>query len=331
MQNALHDKSIRLSVVIPMYNEEQVMPHLFARLRPVLDGMNINYEVVCIDDGSRDRTASMLQDSIEAWPELRLLRLTKNSGHQAALTAGLANCYGSYAVSIDADLQDPPELIPEMYAKAVKEKLDVVYAAREDRSSDTWFKRNTASAYYKMMRKIAGKQVPDNAADFRLISRRVLEALRQIPEYDRVYRLLIPWFGFPSGIVTFTREERPAGESKYPLSKMVNLSIDSVTNFTNTPLRFATYIGIFASIASFIYGVYLVFRVFTGDTVPGWASTVLFVLFFGAANLLCVGIIGEYMGRLITNSQARPLYIVGYDSSKDQAVQANLEPSREYG
>ncbi|MFT4246118.1 MAG: glycosyltransferase family 2 protein [Micrococcaceae bacterium] len=324
-----NNSDFELSIIIPIYNEEDALPHLFARLRPVLDKMLVSYEVICVDDGSSDSTARAIINAKNDWGSLRLLRLTKNSGHQAAITAGYGNCYGSYAVTLDADLQDPPELIPDMYRKAVDEKLEVVYAARNDRSNDTWFKRTSAKFYYRTMRRVAGQQILDNVADYRLISRRVLNALEQLPERDRVYRLLIPWFDFPYGTVHFTRQQRIAGKSKYPIYKMLVLTADSITNFTNMPLRVATFLGLIGSLISIIYAVYLVFAAIGGNTVPGWSSTVLLILFFGVATLLSLGVIGEYLGRLINNTHSQPSYIVGYDSSKDSSQQGNFEPKKD--
>ncbi|MFT4185954.1 MAG: glycosyltransferase family 2 protein [Micrococcaceae bacterium] len=324
-----NNSEFELSIIIPMYNEEDALPHFFARLRLVLDKMLVSYEVICVDDGSSDNTARAILNAKKDWDSIRLLRLTKNSGHQAAITAGYGNCYGSYAITIDADLQDPPELIPDMYRKALNEKLDVVYAARNDRSSDTWFKRTSAKFYYRTMRRVAGQQILDNVADYRLISRRVLNVLAQLPERNRVYRLLIPWFDFPYGTVHFTREQRIAGKSKYPIYKMLILTADSIMNFTNIPLRIATFLGLIGSLISIIYVIYLVFVVVGGNTVPGWSSTVLLILFFGVVALLSLGVIGKYLGRLINNTHNRPAYVVSYDSSKDSSQLGNFEPKKD--
>ena len=240
--------SPELSVIVPMYNEEAVIPLFVERLRPVLealehDGISTTYEVICVDDGSKDRTAELLLEARSDWPQLRVVRLLRNAGHQAALTAGMECARGQLAVTIDADLQDPPEAITQMYDLAIDQSLDVVYAIRADRSSDGLLKRRTAHLYYRLMRRLSGPQLPDNAGDFRLISRRVLDALSYLPEHGRVYRLVIPWFGFPSGRVEFVRERRAAGRTKYSLGRMASLGLDSVTAFSAAPLRVATLLG----------------------------------------------------------------------------------------
>jgi dolichol-phosphate mannosyltransferase len=302
-----------LSVVIPCHDEEEMWPLLVARLRPVLDGLGEPYEVVVVDDGSRDRTADLLVAEQPSWPELRVRMLAANAGHQAALTAGLDVARGDYVVTMDADLQDPPELIPTMLAAARDNQLDVVYAARSDRSRDTWFKRTTAGWYYRLMRRYAGVELPPQVGDFRLVSRRVVTALRALPERHRVYRLLVPWLGFPSATVEYVREQRPAGRTKYSLMRMVNLSVDSTTSFTTAPLRIATGLGLTTAALSLLATIATVLTWFFGKTVPGWASLTCVVLFLGAVQLLCLGLLGEYVGRVYQQVQRRPLYTVDRD------------------
>lgn len=313
-----------LSVVVPMYNEEAVVPLFVARLRPVLDDLvrlhnDLTYEVVCVDDGSRDNTAEHLLAHRREWPELRVVRLLRNAGHQAALTAGLTSARGDYAVTIDADLQDPPEAIADMARMARDDRLDVVYGVRSDRSVDSRLKRGTASVYYKLMRRLSGPQLPDNAGDFRLVSRRVMDALSALPEHGRVYRLVIPWFGFPSGRVEYCRQSRAAGRTKYPMRRMLALGFDSVTSFSAAPLRFATLAGLLGATLSVFMIAWAVVGHFTGGTVPGWTSMVATVGLFGGVQLLCLGLLGEYVARLFVASQQRPTYLVGYDSLTQQA------------
>ncbi|WP_281174128.1 glycosyltransferase family 2 protein [Hamadaea tsunoensis] len=307
----------KLSVVIPMYNEEAVLPLLVARLRPVLDGIGCTYEVVAVDDGSRDDTAAIVHMMRASWPQLRLVRLRRNSGHQAALTAGLHRSRGDYVASIDADLQDPPETIAEMLAKAEEEDLDIVYGVRGDRTTDTWFKRNTAGIYYGLMRRIVGKKVPSGAGDFRLLSRSMVDALKGLPEKTPVYRLIVPWLGFPSGEVTYTREKRAAGESKYPLSKMLKLTVDSIISFTAAPLRIAIWLGAVGVLACLVGIVTTLIAYANGHTVAGWTSLFLVVLLFGATQLLCLGLLGEYVGRIYQAVQGRPAFYIGYDSAEE--------------
>ena len=309
----------KFSVVVPMFNEQAVIPLFAERLRPVLDALKceqggLNYEVVCVDDGSRDRTAELLLDFRSSWPELRVVRLLRNVGHQAAITAGLERARGDYVVTLDADLQDPPETIPSLVRLATAENLDVVYAIRGDRSSDSPIKRLTAHLYYRLMRRLSGPQLPDNAGDFRLISRRVVDALAALPEHGRVYRLVIPWFGFASGAVTYRREPRAAGRTKYPLPRMISLGLDSVTSFSAAPLRVATVAGLAGTFFSVVAMAWAVIGHFAGRTVPGWTSLVATVGLLAAIQLLCLGLLGEYVARLFVASQHRPTYLIGYDS-----------------
>ncbi|MEU7553991.1 glycosyltransferase family 2 protein [Streptomyces sp. NPDC044571] len=306
-----------LSVIVPMYNEEEALPALVSRLRPVLDATTDAYEVVAVDDGSTDGTARLLQELHSSWPQLRIVRLRGNSGHQAALRAGLHRCVGAYVASIDADLQDPPEKIPEMLELARAEHLDIVYGVRSDRSTDTGFKRRTAGAYYWLMRRMVGKQVPAQAGDFRLLSREAVEALKALPDQHQVYRLLVPWLGFPSGQVTYRRGERVAGETKYPLSKMIRLAVDGITNFSAAPLRLATWLGVISFVTCFLMIAVTLVIFLVGSTVPGWTSLFVAMLFLGGVQLICVGLLGEYIGRIYTAVQRRPTYFVGYDSARD--------------
>lgn len=304
----------QLSVVIPMFDEEQVLPLLVDRLRPVLDGLDTAYEVVAVDDGSRDQTPVLLQRYRREWPELRVLRLRANAGHQAAISAGLSAARGDWLVTLDADLQDPPELIAEMMAVAAKGEVDVVYGVRTDRSSDTFFKRLSAKIFYAGMRSAGAKDLPDNAGDYRLMSRATVDAVNALPEHHRVLRLVIPSLGFPSESVGYAREVRAAGSSKYPIAKMVRLSVDSLTGFSLTPLRLATWFGLGGFLAAVGLLLYALIAKLTGLTVAGWTSTVVIVAAVGALQLLCLGIMGEYVGRIYTTLQRRPTYYVAYDS-----------------
>ncbi|TDB84016.1 glycosyltransferase, partial [Micromonospora fluostatini] len=312
-------------MVIPMFNEEGVLPLLAHRLRATLDGLAEPYEVVAVDDGSTDGTPARLTGLRADWPQVRVLRLRRNSGHQAALLAGVFRARGSYVVSLDADLQDPPEVIPEMLRRARADDLDVVYGVRADRSRDTVFKRWTATGYYRLMRRLVGKQVPAQAGDFRLLSRAVVAALRDLPERAPVLRLVVPWLGFPSGEVTYQRAERAAGRTKYPLSRMAGLAAESVTSFSAAPLRVATWLGL-AGVA--VCGVLLVVAVAAwaaGATVTGWPSLYVAVLFLGAVQLLCLGLLGEYVARIYTAVQARPAYLVASDTADDRVADSPVE------
>lgn len=318
-----------LSVVVPMYNEEEVIPLFVARLRPLLDASGESYEVVAVDDGSTDATPVMLAGMIRTWPQLRRVGLRRNCGHQAALTAGLHRSRGDYVVSIDADLQDPPEKILEMLNLARDQNLDIVYGVRVDRSTDTIFKRRTAQAYYWLMRRIAGSKVPRNSGDFRLLSRASIDALKSLPEQSPVYRLLVPWLGFPSGEVGYVREERAAGSSKYPLSKMVRLAFDSIASFSAAPLRLATWLGLGSFLVCLTLLAFSLVTYFLDFTVPGWTSLFTVVLFVGGVQLVCVGMLGEYVGRIYSAVQGRPTYYIGQDSLEhDEAGTSGLRDGK---
>ncbi|WP_409483345.1 glycosyltransferase family 2 protein [Arsenicicoccus dermatophilus] len=306
-----------LSVVIPMYNEEQVLPLLVQRLRPVLDGLGASYEVVAVDDGSRDQTAVLLQRYRREWPQLRVVRLRANSGHQAAISAGLESAAGDYVVTLDADLQDPPETIADMLHAARDEGVDVVYGVRADRSTDTVFKRETAKAFYSVHSRLTGMQTAGNAGDFRMMSRATVEAIKALPEHGRVLRFVVPALNFPSTTVSYRREERAAGESKYPLMKMVMLSIDSIIGFSLKPLRLATWFGFGGFVLSLFFILYAVIGRLSGHAIAGWASTLALIALVGGLQLLCLGILGEYLGRMYQQMQDRPTYFIAYDSGHD--------------
>lgn len=319
-----------LSVVVPMYNEEAVLPLLAERLRSVLDGLGETYEVVAVDDGSHDATGMVLIALRRSWPQLRIVRLRRNCGHQAALSAGLHRALGDYVVSIDADLQDPPELIAEMLRRARNDGLDIVYGVRTDRSTDSAFKRWTADRYYRLARGLAGAAVPSQAGDFRLLSRATVDALRALPEHAPVYRLLVPWLGFPSGTIEYSRDRRAAGETKYPLAKMVRLAADSITSFSAAPLRLATWLGLSGFLICVLLGVWVLIAFFLGVTVPGWASLCVVLLFLGAVQLLCLGLLGEYVARTFAAVQGRPAFFVAYDSAEESDEDPHLSALWEY-
>jgi dolichol-phosphate mannosyltransferase len=306
-----------LSVVVPMFNEEAALPLFVPALRRVLDELGEPYEVIAVDDGSSDGTASIVYDFRRSWPELRLIRLRRNSGHQAALAAGLFHARGEYLVSIDADLQDPPEVIPRMLRLARADQLDVVHAVREDRSTDTALKRWSAEVYYRLIRRLVGPYVRAQAGDFRLVSRRVVETLRTLPDPAPVLRLVIPWLGFPGAEVGYVRQGRVAGRTKYGLGRMVRLATDSVTSFSAAPLRLATWLGLGGVVLCAVLTVIALVAYVRNATTPGWASLYVAVLFLGAVQLLCLGLLGEYVGRIYTAVQGRPAYLIESDSGSD--------------
>ncbi|MFN8076085.1 MAG: glycosyltransferase family 2 protein [Kineosporiaceae bacterium] len=313
----MHQSDPLLSVVVPMYDEEAVLPLFTQRLRPVLDGLGVSYEVVAVDDGSRDATPVLLERDRRSWPQLRVVRLRANSGHQAALSAGLTRARGNWIATLDADLQDPPETLAPMLDAALHGGVDVVYGVRNDRSTDTVFKRSTARMYYGMMRKLVGGHVRSDAGDFRLMSRATVDAINALPEHNRVLRLVVPALGFPSTEVPYRREERAAGTTKYPLSRMIRLTVDSLTGFSVAPLRLATWFGLGGAALTALLLLFALLAFVTDHTVPGWTSTFVAVAAVGAVQLLCLGLLGEYVGRLYTQMQGRSSYYVARDSLLD--------------
>ena len=283
------------------------------------DGWGVSYEVLCVDDGSTDGTPVLLQRIRHAWPQVRVVRLRANAGHQAAISAGLARARGRWVVTIDADLQDPPEVIGEMLAVARGQDVDVVYGVREDRTTDTAFKRLTARAFYRSIRAMSEVDAHVDAGDFRLMSRATVDAVNALPEHNRVLRLVVPALGFPSASVGYVRATRAAGRSKYPLGKMIRLSVDGVTGFSIAPLRFATWLGLLGGVAALGVLVFALVSMLLGNTLPGWTSTVVIVAAMGAVQLLALGILGEYVGRTYTVLQGRPPYFVAHDSLESAA------------
>lgn len=306
-----------LSVVVPVYDEAEVLPLLLPRLRPVLDGLDVAYEVAIVDDGSSDQTPVLLQRYRREWPQLRVVRLRANAGHQAAISAGLTAASGDWVVTLDADLQDPPEVIAQMLQVARSQGVDVVYGVRSDRSSDSWFKRSSARAFYATLRAAGARDIPDDAGDYRLMSRATVDAVNALPEAHRVLRLVVPSLGFPSATVAYRRAARAAGRSKYPLSRMLRLSLDAFTGFSLAPLRLATWFGLSGFVGAVLLLAYALVSKWLGFTVAGWTSTVVVVAGVGALQLLCLGVLGEYVGRIYTTLQGRPTYHVAYDSARD--------------
>lgn len=315
-----------LSVVVPMYNEEDALPFFAERMRPVLEDMDLSYEVLCVDDGSKDGTVESLQALQRDWANLRILQLRRNAGHQAALTAGFEHSRGKWVVTIDADLQDPPEVIPDMLDTARATGSDVVHGVRSDRSSDTAFKRWTAHWYYRIMERTVGLAVPRHAGDFRLMSAVAVAEVTALPEQGRVYRLLIPYMGFRSAVVEYRRDSRVAGESKYPVRKMVRLAADSYFSFTTAPLRFATWAGIFGFVVCTAFGLAAFGAYLGGTTVPGWASFAIVIGFIGAIQFVFLGLIGEYLARVYTELQRRPRYFV-VPEAPQQAFEVTTDDS----
>jgi glycosyltransferase involved in cell wall biosynthesis len=300
-----------LSIVVPCYNEEACLAELHARLGAAARSVaGEDYEIVLVNDGSRDRSWAMMKALAEADPRLVAINLSRNHGHQLALTAGLDLCRGERILIIDADLQDPPELLPDMVARLEAERADVVYAVRRARAGETAFKLLTAKLFYRGLSKLAEIEIPRDTGDFRLMSRRALDALLSLPEQARFIRGMVAWVGFRQVPIVYDRAERHAGETKYPLSKMVRFALDAVTGFSTAPLRWASHFGLWLVAASVLLLLYIAFGFLTGRAIQGWTSLMLVVVILGAVQMFVLGLIGEYLGRLFLEAKRRPLYIV---------------------
>lgn len=298
-------------MVLPIYNEEEVIPELHVRLQEFLVKLAVPSEVVFVNDGSRDKSMEMLRGIAKGEPRYRILSFARNFGHQTAITAGIDYARGAAVVVMDADLQDPPEVVLEMVDKW-REGFDVVYGKRGKREGETWFKLFTARWFYRVFAAMIPIQVPLDTGDFRLMSRRVVVALRALRESHRFVRGMVAWVGFKQIAVIYDRPGRFAGETKFPLSKMLRFAIDGITSFSVLPLRFATYLGMFISMASVAVAIWaVVSHYMLKATVPGWTASVVLTSLLAAVQLLMIGILGEYIGRIYEQVKQRPLYVVG--------------------
>jgi glycosyltransferase involved in cell wall biosynthesis len=301
-----------LSVVVPCYNEEEVLPACHARLTAVLAQLGMAYEIVYVNDGSRDRTLPILEALAAEDPHVAYVNLSRNFGKEIALTAGLDHARATEAVVvIDADLQDPPEVIPELVT-AWRRGYDVAYAQRRLREGEGWLKKATAAVFYRLMQRIGGRvQLPPDTGDFRLLSRRALDALLRLREQHRFMKGLFAWIGFPSVAVPYDRAPRAAGRTKWNWWKLWNLSLEGITSFTVGPLKAATYLGLFVAVLAGVYLAQLLVRtVLFGNPVPGYPSLLAVTLFLGGVQMIMLGIIGEYLGRVFNETKGRPLYLV---------------------
>jgi glycosyltransferase involved in cell wall biosynthesis len=300
----------QLSLVIPIFNEEETIPELDRRLRELLPRLGVTWEVVFVNDGSKDRSFEMLKELGAHEPGYKVLSFARNFGHQIAISAGLDVAEGNAVVVMDADLQDPPEVVEEMLAK-FNEGFDVVYGVRTKRHGETVFKRVTAAVYYRILRRLLGFEVPLDAGDFRLMSRKVVIALRSLRERHRFVRGMVAWVGYKQTKVYYERPARFAGETKYPLSKMLKFAIDGITSFSVVPVRLATYLSIVAGLVAVGVGLWSVTRTWVGSpVVPGWTTIMVLIALSSSAQLLVMGILGEYVGRTYEEVKKRPLYTV---------------------
>jgi glycosyltransferase involved in cell wall biosynthesis len=316
-----------LSIVVPMYNEEDNIDSFYFRITQALDKIGESYEIVCVNDGSRDRTLPLLLDLHQRDPRIKVIGLSRNFGKESALSAGIDYATGDAVIPIDADLQDPPAVIPQLIDKW-REGYDVVYATRMEREGETWVKKWTAQMFYRVLTKITQIQIPKDTGDFRLMSRPVVEALKQLREQHRFMKGLFAWVGFRQTRVMYHREPRHAGTTKWNYWKLWNLAVEGITSFSHFPLQVAAYVGLTISVLAFLYALYLIGRtMMIGSDVPGYPSLMVVMLFLGGLQLFAIGVIGEYVGRIYIETKQRPLYFVRESAGFEQGT-GKLRPPR---
>ena len=310
-------ETVSLTVIIPCFNEEQVLPVCYERLKSVLDGMRetdaVRGHILFVNDGSRDRTAFILNDLALRDPDtVQVIHLSRNFGHQPALTAGMRYCKSDYAVSMDADLQDPPEVIPDMYRMMREKGVDVVYGVRSEREGETWFKKASAKVFYRMLRGMSEVPIPVDTGDFRMMDRDVLDAFRSLSEHNKYIRGLISWLGFTQEPFEYKRAPRLAGKTKYSLSQMIALAVNAMQHFSHKPLKLAINLGYITVILAVLLGLWVIFGKIFGFTHPeaGWSSIVFFIAFFAGIQLISLGMLSSYIALIFDEVKQRPEYIV---------------------
>ncbi len=307
---SLNLDSVEISVIVPLYNESAGIEHLFARLTPVLEELQTSYEIICINDGSQDDTLSKLIEFWQRNPSIKIVNLSRNFGKEIALTAGIDYASGAAVIPIDADLQDPPELIVKLIAKW-REGYDVVYGTRRSRQGETWLKRISATAFYQTIGRMSHVPIPANTGDFRLLDRQVVEAIKKLPERTRFMKGLFAWVGYRQTSVLFDREPRHSGQTTWNYWKLWNFALDGIISFSFLPLKVWSYVGVTVSFISLLYALMLVVRTLIfGVDVPGYASLMVAILFLGGIQLITLGVLGEYLGRVYEEVKGRPLYLV---------------------
>lgn len=300
----------KYSFIIPIMNEEEVLPVLLVELDKLLEKTDGNSEVILIDDGSQDGSATIIVEKIRQDQRYKLIRLSRNFGHQVAVTAGLDVANGQATIIMDADLQDPPDVALELIEKW-QEGYEIVYAQRNRREGETWFKKTSAKLFYKLLSRLSSVEIPQDVGDFRLVDKKVVDAIKSMPERDRFLRGMFAWVGYKQTFVKFDRPERTLGTTKYPLKKMIRLAVDGVVGFSDVPLRLAFWLGAVVSISAMLYGIYIAcLAIFTDELIQGWASTIVVLSLLSGVNLLISGIIGLYVGRIHTEAKSRPLYLI---------------------
>ena len=306
-----------LTILIPVHNEEEVITMITARIKAMSESLDCELELLFVDDGSKDGSVACIKAEAQSMPEIRLLELTRNFGKEAAVSAGLQKARGDAVVLIDADLQDPPELIPVMVDEWQK-GADVVLMQRQTRLGEPWFRRLSAAAYYRILNRLSDDDIPLDTGDFRLMNRRTVDAINQLPERNRYLKGLFAWVGMRTVTLTFDRAPRAAGKTKWGFFKLLSLAVDGITSFSIKPLRLALSLGILAASIGAIFGIWELFRALIfGVTTPGFASMIIITTFLAGVQLLCIGILGEYIGRIYVETKQRPLFLIKSDSRKN--------------
>ncbi len=327
-----HSDVPEVSVVVTLYNEEGAVDALFERLIPVLESAAESFEVVCVNDGSTDSTLDRLVDQAERNGAIRIVDLSRNFGKERALTAALEYASGHAVIPMDADLQDPPELIPELLAKW-RDGYDVVNATRASREGESWLKKTSAKGFYRIINRLSGIRVPPNTGDFRLLDRKAVDAIMSFPERVRFMKGLFAWIGFRETTVYFDREARHSGKSKWKYWRLWNYALDGITSFSSWPLTFWSYVGFIISLLAFSYAIFMIGKTLIyGKDVPGYASLIVVVLFMGGVQLISLGVIGEYIARIYTETKRRPLFLVrkryGFEGDDVEEKRAKTSNSR---
>jgi glycosyltransferase involved in cell wall biosynthesis len=321
-------KPVELSIVVPLHNEESNVDYLFKRLEDVLHQLELSYEIVCVNDGSRDDTLNQLIRHHQRNSSIKVVNLSRNFGKEVALTAAIDYATGNAIVPIDADLQDPPELIQDL-VQQWHQGYDVVYAVRRSRQGESWLKRLTAGAFYRIISRMSRVSIPRDTGDFRLLDRKVVEALKSMPERTRFMKGLFAWVGFKQTAIYYERAPRYKGKTSWNYWKLWNLALDGITSFSLFPLKVWSYVGVIISLLGFLYATFLIIRtVIFGIDVPGYASLMVAVLFVGGIQLITLGIIGEYLGRVYEEVKQRPLYLVndcyGFSTIYEHSQKENI-------
>ena len=302
--------AVSLSIIVPFYDEQEVLEEFHSRLTKVLDSLPITSEIVYVDDGSKDNSLELVSSFTSINSSISVIGLSRNFGKESAMSAGLEHCRGQAVILLDADLQDPPELIPQMIAKW-REGYDVVNMQRSQRDGETWFKKFSAACFYKVMNVAAKIDVPENVGDFRLLSREVVDHINQLPERNRYMKGIFSWPGFRQATIQFKRDARFCGETKWNYLKLIGLAMDGITSFSIRPLRIATAVGGLVAVTAFVYGVFIVFKTMMfGEPITGYPSMMVVQLALGGIQLLSIGLMGEYIGRIFIETKNRPLYLI---------------------